>query len=172
MSNLVNDLLDIEKVKSGLMTLDKQELDLQDCFTAARELAGAFAEEAGVKIEVVPCDLVVIADQDRVTRVLGNLIANAVKFSPKGGFIRVEATMDGAWVYTAVSDQGPGIPADQLEHIFERFRQVENSNTKGKGGSGLGLTICQAIVELHGGKIWVENLPKQGSRFIFTLPVA
>ena len=108
-------------------------------------------------------------DQDRVTRVLANLIANAVKFSPQGGTVTVAAKRDGAWIYTAVDDQGPGIPADQLQHIFERFRQIEGATTKGKGGSGLGLTICQAIVELHGGKIWVENLPKHGSRFIFTL---
>lgn len=122
-----------------------------------------------MKIEVTPTDLMVEGDQDRVTRVLANLIANAVKFSPPGGTVTVGAKHDGAWIYTAVDDQGPGIPPDQLQHIFERFRQVQGAATKGKGGSGLGLTICQAIVELHGGKIWVENLPAQGSRFIFTL---
>ena len=133
-------------------------------------MAGAFADEVGVTIKVQPCDLLVDADQDRVTRVLANLIANAVKFSPQGGTITVAAMQDRGWVYTSVDDQGPGIPPDQLQHIFERFRQVESAATKGKGGSGLGLTICQAIVELHGGKIWVENLPQRGSRFIFTLP--
>ncbi|MBU6454137.1 MAG: PAS domain S-box protein [Cyanobacteria bacterium REEB67] len=172
MANLVNDLLDIEKVKSGLMTLDKQEVALEDCFKAAVELAGAFAEEAGVQLEVKGqnADLVAIADQDRLTRVLGNLIANAVKFSPQGGRITIEAKQEGDWIYTSVSDQGSGIPPDQLAHIFERFRQVEDSTHKGKGGSGLGLTICQAIVQLHGGKIWAENLPQGGSRFIFTVP--
>jgi PAS domain S-box-containing protein len=168
MANLVNDLLDIEKVKSGLVTLDKQAFELVDCFTAARELAGGLAEEAGVTIEVVPTDLMIEADQDRVTRVLANLIANAIKFSPQGGTVRVAAKREGNWVYTAVDDQGPGIPPEQLKRIFERFRQV-GSETAGKGGSGLGLTICQAIVELHGGKIWVENLAAGGSRFIFSL---
>jgi PAS domain S-box-containing protein len=172
MANLVNDLLDIEKVKSGLIALDQQEVALEDCFKAAVELAGAFAEEAGVRVEVKGnnSDLIVIADQDRLTRVLGNLIANAVKFSPQGGLIKIEANQDGDWIYTSVSDQGPGIPPDQLAHIFERFRQVEDSTHKGKGGSGLGLTICQAIVQLHGGKIWAENLPQGGSRFTFTVP--
>jgi signal transduction histidine kinase len=108
------------------------------------------------------------ADQDRVTRVLANLIANAIKFSPQGGTVRVAAKREGNWVYTAVDDQGPGIPPEQLKRIFERFRQV-GSETAGKGGSGLGLTICQAIVELHGGKIWVENRAAGGSRFIFSL---
>ena len=169
MSNLVNDLLDVEKIQSGLMTLDKQAFELADCFTAARELAGAFAEEQGVKIEVKDTDLMVSADQDRVTRVVANLIANAVKFSPPDGTVTVAANRDGAWIYTEVTDQGPGIPPDQIEHIFERFRQVDSGATKGKGGSGLGLTICQAIVELHGGKIWAENLPRSGSRFIFSL---
>jgi PAS domain S-box-containing protein len=170
MANLVNDLLDIEKVKSGLMTLNKQPFKLNDSFTAARELAGAFADEARVMIETKQTSLTVNADPDRVTRVLANLIANAVKFSPEAGLVTVAATKEGNWIYTTVDDQGPGIPADQLHLIFERFRQSESAATKGKGGSGLGLTICQAIVELHGGKIWVENLPGGGSRFIFTLP--
>ncbi|MBS1991010.1 MAG: HAMP domain-containing histidine kinase [Cyanobacteria bacterium SZAS LIN-3] len=170
MANLVNDLLDIEKVKSGLMTLDKQAFELFDCFTAARELAGAFADEVEVTIEVQETDALVNADQDRVTRVLANLMANAVKFSPRGGKVTVRAEEKGKWVYTSVDDQGPGIPAEQLETIFERFRQVENAAAKGKGGSGLGLTICQVIVELHGGKIWAENLPQRGTRFVFSLP--
>jgi len=172
MANLVNDLLDIEKVNSGLMTLDKQAFELFDCFTAAGELAGAFADEVGVSIEVKETDVLVNADQDRVTRVLSNLMANAVKFSPRGGTVTVWAEEKGAWVYTAVEDEGPGIPPEQLKTIFERFHQVEGDTQKGKGGSGLGLTICQVIVDLHGGKIWAENLPKRGTRFIFTLPSA
>jgi len=170
MANLVNDLLDIEKAKSGLMTLDRQEVPLNDCFTAACELASGFAEEMHVKIQASQTDLLVNADQDRVTRVLANLVSNSVKFSPPGGTVRVAARREGAFIYTAVDDQGPGIPADQLQHIFERFRQAETSSKQGKGGSGLGLTICQLIVELHGGKIWAENLPTGGSRFVFTLP--
>jgi signal transduction histidine kinase len=170
MANLVNDLLDVEKVKSGMMTLDLQSLELNDCFEAARELAGAFAEEAGVHIAVDKTDVLVNADQDRVTRVLANLIANAVKFSPRDSEVTVSARQDKQWIYTAVSDQGPGIPADQLAQIFEPFRQVEGAARQGKGGSGLGLTICRSIVELHGGKIWVESVPGKGSRFIFTLP--
>jgi signal transduction histidine kinase len=145
-------------------------VQLNDCFTAACELASGFAEEMHVKIQSSPTDLLVNADQDRVIRVLANLVSNSVKFSPPGGTVRVAARREGAFIYTAIDDQGPGIPADQLQHIFERFRQAENATKQGKGGSGLGLTICQVIVELHGGKIWAENLPIGGSRFVFTLP--
>jgi len=168
MSNLVHDLLDAETFKSGLLTLTKDEVSIYDCFVAAAELSGASAEDGGIEIQISHTDLLVKADQDQITRVIANLIGNAIKFSPPGGIIKIAATENEETVFTTVEDQGPGIPVNQMENIFERFRQADNSN-KGKGGSGLGLSICKAIVELHGGEIWAENLPHSGSRFTFTL---
>ncbi len=101
-----------------------------------------------------------------------NLVSNAIKFFPPGSRVSLSTLREGHWVKISVTDQGPGIPADQLDLIFERFAQVSSAEHKGKGGSGLGLAICRAIVNLHGGKIWATSSLGLGTTFYFTLPVA
>jgi signal transduction histidine kinase len=165
---LINDLLDIEKIKSGMMQLEIDTVSLSRCFSNCQAASLGLAEEMAVKLEFAPTEITVEADEQRLDRVLSNLVANAIKYSPKGTTVKVSADQQRNAVAIRVEDQGPGIPPDMLEAVFERFQQVGGSS-KSKGGSGLGLTICKAIVELHGGKIWVESRG-QGSTFIFTLP--
>ncbi len=119
----------------------------------------------------VPARLAMHVDPDRVEQVLVNLLSNAVKFSPAGSAVRVTAEKRGAEILFAVIDRGRGIPAGQLEHVFERFRQVDSSDAREKGGTGLGLAICRSIVHQHGGHIWAASEVGAGSTFFFTLPV-
>ncbi|CAN5567009.1 hypothetical protein BH11CYA1_BH11CYA1_26900 [soil metagenome] len=167
MVSLINDLLDIEKIKSGMMQLELESVSLSRCFKSCQGTSAGLAEEMGVNLEFAPTDIVIEADEQKLDRVLSNLVANAIKYSPKGATVKVSAEQQKNAVKVSVQDRGPGIPADMLEAVFERFQQVGGSS-KSKGGSGLGLTICKAIVELHGGKIWVES-HGQGSTFIFSI---
>lgn len=176
MLSLINDLLDIEKIKSGHMNVEIRDFYVDECFTTCEELSAASAEEAGVRLVFAPCDSKVSADQNLVDRVLTNLVANAIRYSPKGTAVQISCTIEEveeekAFAKISVKDEGPGIPEEELSTVFERFRQSKSGGDKNKGGSGLGLTICKAIVEMHGGKIWAESAG-QGSTFIFTLPLA
>ncbi len=110
-------------------------------------------------------------DAKRVEQVLRNLLDNAIKYSPEGGTITVQAYPDNVQILLAVSDEGIGIPADEWDRVFERFHRVENEITRRMRGAGLGLAVCQGIVEAHGGRIWVESQPGAGSTFCFTLPL-
>jgi signal transduction histidine kinase len=109
-------------------------------------------------------------DEQRLTQVLLNLVGNAIKFTDAGE-VRVTAGAANGHFELSVSDTGPGIPAEECERIFEKFRQVDSSNTRAKGGTGLGLAIAREIVEMHGGRIWVESTLGQGSTFRVELPV-
>ena len=106
-----------------------------------------------------------------ILQALSNLISNAIKFSPAGSEIHLTArNLDGNEALIEVRDQGPGIPADKIEHIFDRFHQVDASDSRAKGGTGLGLAICRSIIAHHGGRIWATSIPDQGTTFHFTLP--
>jgi signal transduction histidine kinase len=170
MITLINDLLDIEKIKSGMMSLELAPLKLNSLFQQVNDLYTSPAEQAAVTLRFAASDLTVSADEDRLVRVLSNLISNALKFSPRGTIVSVWAEGRSNVVYITVQDQGPGIPADQIESVFDRFQQVKGQ-AKNKGGSGLGLAICKAIVELHGGKIWLQSEEGKGSAFTFSLPL-
>jgi len=102
--------------------------------------------------------------------VLDNLLSNAIKYSPKGGQIAIRGNYDDKWVRVAVSDQGPGVPEDQLERVFERFHRVNNALTNNTQGTGLGLYLAHAVITAHGGRIWASNNPGGGATFSFTLP--
>jgi signal transduction histidine kinase len=119
----------------------------------------------------------VLADAHRVEQVLYNLLDNAIKYSPQGGRIAVEATVAGGEVVVSVVDEGLGIPADEIPALFERFHRGQTARARGIGGTGLGLAICKGIVEAHGGRIWAESPPTgnghaRGTAVRFTLPVA
>lgn len=171
MLSLINDLLDIEKIKSGNMNVQIRVLSVADCFFACEELSSSAADELGIKLNFENTEARVKADQHLIDRVLSNLVANAIRFSPKGKSVRVSCTESDGFARIAVADEGPGIPQEELSTVFERFRQLKSGGAKNKGGSGLGLTICKTIVEIHGGEIWAES-SQQGSTFIFTLPLA
>jgi len=128
------------------------------------------AERAGIRLEGTPLDVVLRADADRLMQVLTNLLNNAIKFSDANTVVRICALATDESVRVEVRDQGRGIPADQLEAVFERFRQVDASDSRAKGGSGLGLAICRMILEQHGGKIWATSSAEGGTTLSFELP--
>lgn len=175
---LVNDILDVEKLSAGKLELDLELLSVDELVAAALEEMRAMAQQAGVTLSANHSDAFVLADRDRIAQTLANLLSNAVKFSPEGGVVTVhagpaspEAGGDDMVLFT-VTDQGPGIPADKLETIFDRFAQVDASDTRAKTGTGLGLPICRGIVEQHGGRIWATSTPGSGSTLTFILPAA
>ncbi|MGD9682761.1 MAG: ATP-binding protein [Candidatus Obscuribacterales bacterium] len=171
MISLVNDLLDVDKIKSGMVTLDIGTVELDESFGECEAICAGYAEEQKVELLFKPSGITIQADSKRLDRVLANLVSNAVKFSPEGKTVTVSAEMKADSVHIKVEDEGPGIPEDMRESVFERFQQVSGAATDGKGGSGLGLAICKGIVELHGGKVWVEG-KSTGSVFVFSLPVS
>lgn len=171
MMSLINDLLDIEKIKSGQISLEIDKVKLSRCFESCEGVCAGLAEDSEVHLQFEKTAIYVEADEKRLDRVLSNLVSNAIKFSPKGKTVRVSAKAEEAAVIIRVLDEGPGIPVEMRESVFDRFQQVPGVNAGEKGGSGLGLTICREIVELHGGKIWVEGEPSNNS-FVFSLPVS
>lgn len=166
---LINDLLDIEKIKSGLMTLNTEDVEVATLFAEVKDSTAAWIKQHGMEIVVADTDFVVHADAEKINRVLYNLVSNSVRYSRAGDTISISAKRRSNDVEIIVSDQGAGIPADKLETIFERFQQVKG-DAKGTTGSGLGLSICRSIVQLHNGKIWVTSEVDKGSTFHFTLP--
>ena len=172
LGRLINDILDVERLSSGAFEVHASlHLAARLVESSAAELA-ALAQGADIALEVGEVGGEVIADPDRVAQVLGNLVGNAVKFSDAGSTVRISAAPNGDEVVFTVADEGRGIPADRLEDIFERFRQVDSSDSRIEGGTGLGLAITRAIVTQMGGRVWVESTLGEGSVFSFTLPSA
>ncbi len=169
---LINDLLDIEKIKAGMMQLNLEDTSLSSIFEQSSHSVSGFAEAQKVSLDIQPADLFVHADHDRIVQVLVNLISNAVKFSPPQSTIVVSAEPKGSMIEVKVRDQGRGIPPDMLKTVFERFQQVQRSDATQKGGTGLGLAICKEIVIFHGGSIRIESEVGKGSTFAFSLPAS
>jgi len=169
---LVNDILDMEKLESGEIEFEMQPLNLSKLISEAVEVNDGFAKQYEVKFNNSPCDgdLTVVGDESRLTQVLANFLSNAAKFSMIGMTIEiyVERYEDAARVM--IKDQGPGIPEEFQDSLFDRFTQVDGSDTRKKGGSGLGLNISKLIVEKHGGDIGFSSEVGVGSIFYFTLP--
>lgn len=178
LSRLVDDIIDAEKLATGQFRMQRTRTPLarvlHDTVAALEPLASA----ADVRIALGEVGaLEVWGDADRIEQALVNLVGNAVKFSPTGGTVTVSVAPPepGAApevVTLTVRDEGPGLPADQLEHVFERFHQVSAGIATDKGGTGLGLTITRSIVHQHGGRAWVDSVLGEGAAFSFTLPVA
>jgi PAS domain S-box-containing protein len=168
---LINDILDISRIEAGKMEIKRAPLTVMDAVhKAIRELEG-FANQRDIAVTAeVAGDLPrVMADSDRLQQVLVNLLSNAIKFSEQHTRVMVSAGQDDDQVWVKVQDQGPGIAKDHMSQIFEKFHRVDNASTRKTGGTGLGLAICKAIVEEHGGRIWVGSEPGKGSAFTFTL---
>lgn len=171
MMRLIADLLDVEKARAGMLKLNKTEFELGELLLELDSSIKEWAAEQGVKLQCVPCSLIIRADRDMLKRVLFNLVSNALKFSPRDATVAIGVQKEGSLVQVSVSDEGQGIPPEKLSAIFERFVQVDSADRDKKGGSGLGLAICKTIVELHGGRIWAKSRLGQGSTFCFTLPL-
>ncbi|MFL5385729.1 MAG: ATP-binding protein [Longimicrobiaceae bacterium] len=169
---LINDILDLERIESGKVGMEPRLVNAAELAHNAAEMMLPMAERAGVGLFVEAEAVRLLADSDRILQVLTNLISNAVKFSPAGASVEVRVEPVGGEACFRVADQGRGIPEDRLESIFERFQQVDSSDSRQKGGTGLGLAICRTIVTQHGGRIWAESAPGEGSTFHFTIPLA
>lgn len=168
---LINDILDIERIESGKVSMAKETCDAANLMLQAADAMGAMAEKAGVTLSVSSISARLWADPDRIIQTLTNLLSNAIKFSTEGFTVWLTATRQEEQMLFQVKDQGRGIPADKLETIFERFQQIDASDSRKKGGTGLGLAICRSIVQHHGGQIWAESTLGEGSSFYFTLPL-
>jgi len=168
---LINDLLDLERLRCGEVSLNKQSIDLNDVVKQSIDSVKSFAENHKVALEAQKIDAKVNADSARLVQVLVNLISNAVKFSPENSKVSVAAcTVDG-FVELQVQDQGRGVPEHLQEAIFDRFKQVKTSDATEKGGTGLGLAICRSLVEQHQGTIGVRSKDGEGSTFWFRIPL-
>ncbi len=169
---LINDILDLERIESGKVELMRGTVDAQVVMDQAREGLQSIADEADIRIVTEPAVGWLWGDSDRIIQTLTNLIGNAIKFSPAGTTVTLSGTA-GAYDFTfRVTDQGRGVPDNKLDAIFERFSQVDASDSRHNGGSGLGLAICQSIVSAHGGRIWAEKNDPAGTRLQFTIPLA
>jgi PAS domain S-box-containing protein len=170
MQLLIADLLDFERIQSGSFTLTKSRQDLSRLITAAAEGFKLMAEHKRQKIEMdLPGVLPPISvDSHRIGQLVSNLLANAIKFTPEGGFIRVAVRRSGLEVVVSVADNGPGISPEHLSKVFDWFWRPQGD---GNAGSGLGLAIAKGIARAHGGRIWAESRLGAGSSFLFALPI-
>jgi PAS domain S-box-containing protein len=166
---LINDILDIERIESGKVTMEKQSCNVADLLTEAMRIMQSLADRAGIILSVDSSSGQIWADSDRIVQILINLISNAIKFSKPGDTVVLEAQPQGEEIIFSVKDTGRGIPEDKLETIFERFQQVDASDSRKQDGTGLGLAICKSIIQQHNGRIWVESVLNQGSIFYFSL---
>jgi PAS domain S-box-containing protein len=175
---LVNDILDFDSVENGKLPLHREPVEAVDLLRRAADVAHSAALQAHIGFSIDAKPALVLADQERILQVLNELVTNAIKFSPPDTQIRLAAQPSDAGpngageVCFSVEDKGRGIAPEKLERIFERFQQGDASDSRALGGTGLGLALCRSIVEQHGGRIWAESTPGEGSRFLFTLPAA
>jgi two-component system, OmpR family, sensor histidine kinase VicK len=175
---LVNSVLDLQRIESGAVTMERQVCSAIDVTTQAVAAMQAMAQQHEIKLVNQPLDVPLWVDVDYIVQALTNLISNAIKFSPPGSTVWLSVTAGRSAcalsfppdVLFQVRDEGQGIPPHKLESVFERFQQVDSSDSRKKGGTGLGLTICRKIIEQHEGKIWVDSTMGVGSIFSFTLP--
>ena len=169
--SLINDVLDLAKIEAGRMELDLSQVALPELLRGAVSMHSERASRAGISLALrtEPAEIGITADERRVRQIVFNLLSNAVKFTPADGRVDVSARIDDGQVEITVADTGLGIPAEDLETIFEEFEQ--SADGKQAEGTGLGLPLSRKLVELHGGRLWAESEPGRGSTFRFTLPV-
>jgi signal transduction histidine kinase len=171
LNELINNLLDASRLQAGGLKLEFAYLDLPSMAEKSVEKLRSQTDQHTFSTDFPPNFPPVKGDYERIREVLSNLINNAIKYSPNGGLIRVGGRVGKDEVRILVSDEGIGIPSTEQEHIFDRFARVDNSLTRQMAGAGLGLFLVKAVVEAHGGQVWVESRPGQGSTFTFTLPI-
>ncbi|MBI4260983.1 MAG: HAMP domain-containing protein [Actinobacteria bacterium] len=174
LTRLVEQLLDLSRLESGELPLDREEFPLGPLVSqVASEVQAA---RPGRRVDVlceVPAELPAVwADRERIHQVLFNLLDNAVRFTPEGGSVRVRAERVDGRCEVRVADTGPGIPAEHLPFLFERFYRADTARARGDGGTGIGLAIARSVVEAHGGRIWADSEVGRGSTFTFELPTA
>ena len=171
--SLINDILDLSKIEAGKMELDLSEFSLGQALEAGLTMHADRALRAGVALDLAldPDEITIRADERKLRQVVFNLLSNAVRFTPPGGRVDVCARLVDGVVEGDVTDTGTGIQAADAERIFEEFRQARGTSPADDEGTGLGLPLSRRFVELHGGRLWAESIPGEGSAFRFTMPV-
>lgn len=170
LNELIGNLLAASKLQAEGMQLNWDDVNLP---VIAEQSIERFQTQS--EIHTLAADFradfpIIRGDSVRLRQVIDNLVSNAIKYSPNGGEIRIRGTYNDEWVQVAVSDQGPGVPEDQLDRVFERFHRVDNALTNNIQGTGLGLYLAHAVITAHGGRIWASNNPDRGATFTFRLP--
>ena len=171
LARMINDLLDVSKIEAGKLEIHRARVDVS---ALVKEVCRSFeplAQQRGLEIRTrLPSETIeTLVDRDKILQVFTNLMNNALKFTEKG-YVEVSASMTGQDVQCRVSDTGPGIPPALLPKVFGKFQQLGASAQGREKGTGLGLSLCKGFIELHGGRIWVESRPQEGTQFIFVLP--
>lgn len=171
LSALINDVLDLSQIEAGQMALTRERVSLGEIVQAAAEAIRPLYQSKGLYLRVlVPGGIELFGDRTRLREVLLNLLSNAGRFTEQGG-VEVRADVQGQDVTVCVRDTGPGISAEDQQKLFQPFHQVDSSLRRRKGGSGLGLSISKHFIEMHGGRMWLESTPGQGTSFFFDLPI-
>ncbi|UCH60433.1 MAG: PAS domain-containing protein [Anaerolineales bacterium] len=169
LTNLIENLLDASRLQAGALAMSLSDVLLDHL---SEKIAERFRTQSSIhtiSVDFSPDFPVILADEDRISQVLTNLLSNAIKYSPEGGDIRINGQVRPEYVIVCVSDQGPGISAGDIPHVFDRFyRSVDASRTT--KGAGLGLYLARAVIEAHGGRIWIDPKPGYGARVCFSLP--
>lgn len=170
MNRLIDDLLDHVRLQAGKLSLDFEDVSVESIMKQAEETFGPLAVRRHLRFETAAQDGVLVrADPTRVSQIVGNLVGNAIKFTPEQGSVKLLAKPQESQVVFQITDDGPGIPPDNMSHLFDNFWQARKDDRR---GVGLGLAIVKELVEAHGGKIWVDSKVDQGSTFSFSLPAA
>ena len=175
LAGLINDLLDLAKIEAGKIEMHRARISLEDLLHEIVETLRPVAAEKRILFDATDgsSSVPVWGDRDKITQILMNLLGNAIKFTPENGTVAISVTKKGAeWVQVSVIDTGPGISAEAIDKIFDKFYQFAANGRQRPKGSGLGLAITRGLVELHGGRLWVESEANRGSTFSFTLPAA
>jgi two-component system sensor histidine kinase GlrK len=169
---LADSLLDLSKMEAGMMTYPLEQKDLAPLIDMVIQEIGPIVESKKINIEAKIVEKLppINMDSEKILQVLRNLIGNAVKFTPNGGEVKISARSINGGVEVSVADTGPGIPAESLSTIFEKFRQIKSKGSRQIQGTGLGLAIAKQIITYHSGKIWAKSEPGNGSTFVFVLP--
>lgn len=168
---MITEILDLDRMESGHMVLALGDVRMNEVIESVVDYARPGAPQHHFARVLDPALPVMTGDQDKLVQVMTNLVSNAVKYSPEAGTITITSARDGNTVHVSVTDEGIGIPPDALEKVFERFTRVERESLGDIKGTGLGLPIVREIVELHGGRVWAESRPGEGSTFHLELPI-
>ncbi|MBE9068911.1 PAS domain-containing protein [Leptolyngbya cf. ectocarpi LEGE 11479] len=168
--SIVRDILELESLESGRIQLSRAPINTSVLLSQATKAVQVIANEKKITLNIATQEIEVYADEGRLIQVLINLLSNAIKFSEPNSNVSLSAERQDHDVLFAIKDEGTGIPENRLEDIFERFQQVDSTDSRQKGGTGLGLAICRQIIGQHNGRIWAESVLGEGSQFFFTIP--
>ena len=171
LTRLISDLLNVSRIESGhALDLNPKPVNLGQLIEKVVTVQRSYTDKHEFVVDIAPGLPLIVADEDKVDQILTNLTNNAIKYSPRGGRIKISAAANGGAARVSISDEGMGIPKEHLPKVFDRFHRVDNRDTREVGGTGIGLYLVKHLVEAHGGRIWVESEVGKGSVFTFDLP--